>query len=295
MKKQVRLFINTLIILIALGAALFSQRVLVAEWFAEKMKPELPVAVSFEEATKGIEEPEEGGEVALPQEDVAVAPDQIEPAVEEVIEEDVPLTPSPTTEPATLPASFNLAVPFFSQAPFADWSLPFKEACEEASLYMVDAYLQGVSQSDFTPAQVKEGLLSIVEFEKQLFGYYEDTTVEQVATLAEAAFGYGNLELIDDPSVDQIKQHLAAGRPVIVPAAGRMLGNPNFQQPGPLYHMLVIRGYTDNNQFITNDPGTRKGEAFLYNVDTLMNAMHDWNGEGEIEQGKKRVLVIYPN
>ena len=106
-------------------------------------------------------------------------------------------------------------------------------------------------------------------------------------------FGH-TYRLIEDPTVDQIKAELVAGRPVIVPAAGRLLGNPYFTAPGPIYHMLVIRGYTQNDQFIVNDPGTSRGESFLYDFDTLLYALHDWNNGGEITQGRKVVIVLSP-
>ena len=40
-------------------------------------------------------------------------------------------------------AQFNLAVPFTSQAPHADWELPYQEACEEAALLMAHHFIQG--------------------------------------------------------------------------------------------------------------------------------------------------------
>ncbi|KKR45570.1 MAG: hypothetical protein UT82_C0026G0013, partial [Parcubacteria group bacterium GW2011_GWB1_40_14] len=92
-------------------------------------------------------------------------------------------------------------------------------------------------------------------------------------------------------TVDTIKRELAAGNPIIVPAAGRELGNPYFTSPGPLYHMLVIRGYTSDDKFITNDPGTRRGEEYTYKFDILMNAIHDWNG-GDVINGKKVIIVL---
>jgi len=93
--------------------------------------------------------------------------------------------------------------------------------------------------------------------------------------------------------VEDIKRQLVAGRPVIVPSAGRLLGNPFYNQPGPIYHMLVLRGYT-KTKFITNDPGTRRGEGYQYSFDVVMQAMRDWNN-GDVLNGRKVVLVIYPN
>jgi hypothetical protein len=73
--------------------------------------------------------------------------------------------------------------------------------------------------------------------------------------------------------------------------AGRQLGNPNYKQPGPLYHMLVIKGYKKNGDFITNDSGTRKGADYIYQADVIMQAMHDWNG-GKVKTGKKVMLIV---
>ncbi len=118
-------------------------------------------------------------------------------------------------------------------------------------------------------------------------------TVAQTGIVAEQLYGYNRVKVFTNPTIDQIKAELAAGHPVIVPAAGQQLGNPYFTAPGPVYHMLLIRGYTADG-FITNDPGTRRGEGFVYAFDDLMSAMHDWNAQ-DINQGQKAVLVVYPN
>ena len=73
-------------------------------------------------------------------------------------------------------------------------------------------------------------------------------------------------------------------------ADGKALPNPYFRNGGPVYHALIIRGYTAD-AFITNDPGTRSGENFLYAYDTLLHAIHDWN-HGNVKDGKRVVLVV---
>jgi len=71
-----------------------------------------------------------------------------------------------------------------------------------------------------------------------------------------------------------------------------MLGNPYFSGEGPWYHMLVITWY-DHRGFITNDPGTKRGEGYHYDEATLINAIHDWTGVKEnIAQGGKSMLII---
>jgi len=192
-----------------------------------------------------------------------------------------------------LPTSINLAVPFTSQAPQGNWDEPYQEACEEASVYMVHAYFSGMEEGQIPAQTADEAILQAVEFEMGLFGFYKDTTAEKTGMFAELLYGHA-YQILTNPTVEDIQRELVQGHPVIVPAAGRLLGNPYFTPPGPLYHMLVIRGYTEDGQFIVNDPGTYRGEAFLYDFDTIMNAMHDWNDGDEITEGRKVALVLNP-
>lgn len=203
------------------------------------------------------------------------------------------LTASPSNLlPVSIPASINLAVPFTSQAPHANWEQPYQDACEEASLYMVKLFYDGRQESQIAVDEADLELQRLFEAERALFGSDKDATAAQVAILAEQQYGFERIEVLSRPSVEDLKAHLAAGRPVIIPAAGRLLGNPFFRAPGPLYHMLVLRGYTDTT-FITNDPGTRRGRAYTYSYATIMNAMHDWNG-GDVEHGESLAVVVYP-
>lgn len=191
------------------------------------------------------------------------------------------------------PPSINLAVPFTSQAPFAVWDLFHEEACEEASLYMVHRFYEGDVPGVIDPQKAEEAIQKVVKFEDALFGFNADTNAAQTGAVAEQFYGYERVETISNQSADDLKRILASGFPIIVPAAGQDLGNPSFSSPGPVYHMLVLRGYTEKG-FITNDPGTRRGEGYVYPFDTIMNAMHDWNAE-DIAKGAKTVLVVYPN
>ncbi len=282
--KALRLFVTFVILSIAFGAALYTQRVNVMDWYREVTTPVLPESVGYEEVEKVAE---------------VEKVDEVEEAEEEnPTEESVPLVPSDpvVTEDPSVEVELtavNLAVPFTPQAPQGNWDEPYQEACEEASVYMVQQFYEGTPEGLINADQAETDILKIVAFERELFGYYEDTTAEQVATFAELMFGF-TTELIVDPTIDDIKTHLTLGHPVIVPAAGRELHNPYFTAPGPVYHMLVIRGFTDEGQFIVNDPGTYRGEAYLYDFDTLMNAMHDWNNGDEITEGRKVVIVLTP-
>lgn len=194
----------------------------------------------------------------------------------------------PKTSQIQIKSYVNLNVPFTSQAPYTVWDDLHNNACEEASVIIVDHYLKG--KSLFKEIAEKE-IQAMVAWQVKNLGRHHDLTASQTAQyLVHQYLGYKKAEVKAVNNVGDIKRELSEGNPVIVPAAGRMLDNPNFRRPGPLYHMLVVRGY-NSSQFITNDPGTRKGEGYLYSYGVLFNAIHDWNG-GDVNNGKKVMIII---
>lgn len=243
-------------------------------------KPTLPEPQAYSEFITSPQAPPQDENESLPTTTEEIMP--ITTPAEE------PLPPEKEVSPSTPPAQINLAVPFTSQAPYANWSLPYQEACEEASLLMVARYKKG--ESIPSPDDANQEILKLVEFQNGFLGDYKDTTAEQTAEIAREYYGFKNTIVKYDLTIDDIKKEVAAGNPVIVPAAGRQLPNPYFRSPGPLYHMLVIRGYTAT-KFITNDPGTKRGEEFVYTYNGLLDAVHDWNG-GDVEHGRKVMIVI---
>ena len=186
------------------------------------------------------------------------------------------------------PSSVLISVPFQSQAPFKNWDPLHEEACEEASLILVARYLNGQSISE---QEMEEEIQALVAWEHE-HGYGEDVTAGQILEIAKEYYGL-NGRLIDNVSAATLKAELIAGNPVIIPAAGRMLGNPYYSGLGPPYHMIVVTGFGVRN-FITQDVGTRRGERYPYNEDVLIDAIHDWTGDKEtIETGAKRMVVLY--
>lgn len=186
-----------------------------------------------------------------------------------------------------LPSTINLKIPFAPQAPFANWGLPYQEACEEAAVIMAHRFFTG---QKLTTKIMDEEILKLVEWEKKTFGYYEDTNAQEIARILREYFGYLGVEVRYTFTVEDIKREIAKGHPVIVPAAGRLLPNPYFRRPGPIYHALVIKGYT-KTKIITNDPGTRRGADFLYDPQALMNALHEWNPKNILD-GRKAMIVV---
>jgi|GEM_PF-779357 len=184
--------------------------------------------------------------------------------------------------------AINWDVPFTSQAPHAEWDAVHKEACEEAAILMVLRYFQ--DQPILGPDDAEAGLQEIFA-KNESFGYGIDTTAEEVANVIRSMAPELGVTLLRRPTVSDLESELIKGSLIIVPAQGQFLENPYFRVPGPPYHMLVLRGFTDDGYVITNDPGTKRGEAFVYRWETLMYAMHDWNG-GDVVNGEKVVVVV---
>lgn len=185
------------------------------------------------------------------------------------------------------PEQALLEVPFLVQAPFANWDELHEEACEEASLIMLKHYIK--KEKITSKEQADAEITQLIGLETNS-GYKVDATTGELSEIANKFFGLKTGRVKTNATIEDIKKEISSGRPVIVPAAGKILPNPNFRNGGPNYHMLVIKGF-DKNGFITNDPGTRKGEGFRYAFDDLYEAIHDWN-PNDIMLGGKNYLVF---
>lgn len=186
-----------------------------------------------------------------------------------------------------------LVVPFVAQAPFGNWAdMRQEDGCEEASALMAMRWREGKS----LPAN--EGLreiLAIAKYEEDTHGTYHDTSAEDtVDWIFEGYFKYSGARVRYSIQAEDILKTLDEGNLVIVPADGQKLGNPNFVSPGPLEHMLVVKGYDwTTKEFITNDPGTRRGESYRYGMDTLMKSIRDYpTGKGEPLTGHEPSAMI---
>ncbi len=184
-----------------------------------------------------------------------------------------------------LPKEINLDVPFTSQAPEKNWDQPWQDACEEAAILMLDAYYKDYNLS---PLFARDEILKMVKWEEEK-NWGGSIEIEKVEELVNSIFNLQS-SIIIDPTIKQIKQSIANGNPVLAVADGKVLPNKHFQNDGPIYHALIIKGYTEDS-FITNDPGTQFGENYTYTYEELMNSIRDWNG-GNVKEGRKVVLVI---
>lgn len=256
--------IITLIIIMAILIFSWLNRVKIHELIINLQKPNLPIAVDRNDIVTNKEIPR----------------------LKQVQGRDDTLRVSPP------PNTLNLKVPFTTQAPFANWGLPYQEACEEASLLTVHYYWQ---DKTFTPRLADEEIKKLVEFENKTLGHddgYKDTSASTTAWLAEQYWPQYQTKVIYNWAISDVEREIAAGHPVIVFAYGKALGNPNYRNGGPLYHALVIKGYTPT-QFITNDVGTRNGADYVYTKEKIMSASHDWNN-GDVPHGQRVMLVMWP-
>ena len=195
---------------------------------------------------------------------------------------------SPLTGALTLGEDdVNLIVPYASQAPERNWDQPWQDACEEAALLMLDAYYKGYGLS---PLSAKDEMQKMIDWETEQ-GWGGSVDIEHIKKIANDYLNFKKkIIIVENPSVEQIKKFIDVGNPVLVVADGKVLPNKYYANGGPMYHALIIRGYTAD-KFITNDPGVNRGANFVFPIEAVMNALHDWN-DGDVKNGRKVILVL---
>lgn len=275
-----RLLVVPVILCIA-GVGLWHERQRLAQWMYAVQAPAIPAAQpvdAFVPAQPPLVD------TARPVSSTAPRPPVKTPST-------TPVVVVPPVAKPTPPATINLAVPFTTQAPFAVWEQPYEDGCEEASAAMVEYYLTKKTFTDRSAADAE--LRRLFAWEDATFGTNKDSTAAETARMIREYYGREKVVVKTHITAADIRAELAAGRPVIVPAYGKALKNPNFKNGGPLYHMVVIKGYIGDTHFITNDPGTRNGADYTYTTAVLMGALHDWNG-GDVQNGVPTMIVAYP-
>lgn len=274
-------------IIIILGAGLYYSRHSINEWIYEMNRPELPPAIAYQAVATGT-----GQYASAPPSPVEGGLSASENFVLESSPQSAAAPKDPLAGESLIPPKVNLDVPWMSQAPHANWDMPYQEACEEASMLMVDAFYEQSKQ--ITPDDANDMITKLVDWEVKKYGDYRDQTAEQAAAIMKDYFGYKDVRVLPFKTSEDIKGIVGRGYPVIIPFSGKDLKNPNFRNGGPLYHMLVVKGYTEDGLFITGDPGTRKGRDYTYTYERIIEAAHDWNG-GDVANGAKLMIVALPN
>lgn len=187
------------------------------------------------------------------------------------------------------PERVVLQVPFTPQAPTDKWDR--NEDCEETSVTMANSFLSGNESNEIPADEAQKSIDNLKIWENANLGYNIDTGSMATTRMAEGAFGM-KVNQIRDFTEQDLKRALADGKPVLLPIDARQLNNPKYNNSGPQYHMIVIRGY-QNGKFIINDPGTNSGNGNEYTFDVLRNAAADWNqAEQKLEPTSKILLVM---
>jgi len=201
------------------------------------------------------------------------------------------LTASLSLVSGALPSKVYIPAPFLCQAPYGDWSQPWQDACEEAAIIMAMSYVRGETVDRETG---NREILKMVDFQVEKYGGHYDLTAEQSAQLIRDYYKFNDLEVRYDMGIEDLKNELALGNPVIAPMAGRLLKNPYYTPPGPVYHYMLFKGYDDRaGEFITNDGGTRRGRNYRYKYQVAYKAIHDWTERKfTIAQGRKAMIVV---
>ncbi len=204
-------------------------------------------------------------------------------------------TSSPTTAASSTPEIKNIIIsaPFTPQAPSGEWGNPiFQDGCEEASSLMAVYWARG---KELDLKKAKEEIIAASNYEKEKYGEYRDASAEDtVSRIIKGYFNYDKVSLKKDIKLNDIIYEIMKGNLVILPMDGQALKNPYYTPPGPERHMIVVRGYDkDKKEFITNDPGTKRGEGYRYKEDILFAAIRDYlTGHHEPIEKIEKVMII---
>jgi hypothetical protein len=188
----------------------------------------------------------------------------------------------------------NLEVPYISEAPEDIWTGSWKNACEEAVIAMADKYY--ADAKDVSVAEAKGYLQNLFDVQQKEYG--SDANSDASRTL-EIIQNHANFraKLVVNPTIENIKAELDAGRPVLGFHRGFDLQNQNipFLATGSSYHTTVIKGYDDEKGvFITHDPGdSKEGVDHPYEYELFMNSLHDYNYKTQLANGVPTVLFTF--
>lgn len=216
-------------------------------------------------------------ESALLEESVYIPPPELVPMRGDDLIVEEPVEEKTVEEP--LPSRIVHEVAFTSQAPYAQWAEAlYQDACEEASVLMAARWVRGEKDpKELAPAFATEEIARLADVSVELFDTFIDTSAEDTLWILQHELPGTRVELLESPTIEDMKRVLANDGVLIMPMDGQILVNPYFNDPGPERHMLVLIGFDDRTQeFITNDPGTRRGAGFRYGYENFFIAMRDY-------------------
>jgi hypothetical protein len=213
--------------------------------------------------------------------------------VSEIKSKSEKISDTTTTIDKALPLFIHNEVPFIAQAPYGDWSdQRFQDGCEEASMIMAAHWL---SKQTLDVHSATQEILRLTDWEIDTYGTYRDTSAEDTVKILRDYFSIDS-ELWYTLTIADMKEIMANGGVILTPTNGAVLDNPYYTSP-PDHHMIVLVGYDDmSKEFITNDPGTKRGEAFRYKYQTVIDASQNYPTGDHVTTDTRTpaFIVIYP-
>lgn len=170
--------------------------------------------------------------------------------------------------------------PFTSQAPAGDWKSPWSDFAEEAVMAMVTSWKEG--KTELTREEAEDLM-------QQMALYLDSSKLASLAQIQEVLESHFDLSatILEAPSVEALTEALEAGSLVVVPVNGQILLNPHYGDPAPEQHMVLLYA-VQGEFFLAHDPGTRRGEATLYDKEKILESVQDL-------EGRVQVLIIPPS
>lgn len=200
-----------------------------------------------------------------------------------------------------LPEEKELDVKFYSQFPLdiSTWKKyeePYQNFCEEASLLNWYYYL---TWKDVSLKEYDRDLLRLKDLEDSLFEWwYKHTSLKETLKVL-SLFQWNNQivfwKIIENPTVDDIKENIAKWNLIITPLYWKWLSNDLFSNWWPVYHNLLIKGYK-SEIFITNEVWVSKWDWFKYKINNIMENIHDYDKSlypDNFTNWKKEILILY--
>lgn len=195
----------------------------------------------------------------------------------------------------------SLPVPFTSEIPDGRWTGPWKNACEEASATMVEQFYLG--RRSLTKATAKQLMRQLFSWEDIRFGSNADSDATRTAAMINEYSSF-DATIQVNPTLENIKNELTNGHPVISLHYGYGLNNPlhRFRAGGSSYHQMVLIGFDESTQeFVVNDPELPMGMPhrptgldYRYSYATILSTLHDFSFAHKKADGPPTVLFTQP-
>jgi uncharacterized protein YvpB len=193
------------------------------------------------------------------------------------------------------PTTKILPVPYVSEAPEGDWSGDWVNACEEATIVMVDGFYAG--KITVSVEEAKSRLLKLFAEQEIMYGSSKNSDSIKIQNLISIYTNYVG-KIKTNPTISELKQEIDNGHPVISLHRGFDLKNKNipFSPVKSSYHTVVLLGYDDiAEEFIVHDPGdSKEGFEHRYSYNDFMFSIHDYNEQHDKADGVPTVIYTRP-